>query len=64
MEGYLTKQGHKNFFSWENRYFVLEANRLSYYENNDKKTLLGRYDFNDDASAHTAHHTGHGNWYV
>ena len=64
MEGFLTKQGHLNFVSWERRYFVLESNKISYFENADKKTLVGRYDFTDDSSVHKAHHTGHGDWYV
>jgi hypothetical protein len=49
LEGYLSKQGHI-FQSWNRRYFLLTAQKLSYYTDSQKKKLKGEYLFNSSSS--------------
>jgi hypothetical protein len=43
MEGLLCKQGHVNKSSWKNRWFVLEGNTLTYYTDQRKSKVKGKY---------------------
>jgi len=59
MQGYLTKQGHVNFFDWEKRYFVLENNKLTYYESEKLGEAKGVYILDKSSAANEASHGTH-----
>ena len=66
-EGWLMKESHDGFKSWQDRYFVLDSmnKKISYYSEAQKNNLKGEYDFTHESTVKPSNaNSSHPNLFV